>query len=109
MEFFFLLLGLFFVGLIIYALIEFISNASSPELSREAHVIGKRQHVSSSSISDNNSTSTTYYVTFELSDCSRIELNVHARAYGLLIEGDVGILRSQGAWFKGFDRQLDQQ
>jgi hypothetical protein len=106
MDFFFLIFTLVFVGILVYVLIEFISNASSPQLSREARIIGKRQHVSSSSISDNNNISTTYYVTFELSDGSRVELSVNARTYGLLTEDDTGILRSQGTWFQGFDRRL---
>jgi hypothetical protein len=101
MEFFLLIFVLVFGGILIYALIGFANNASSPQLSREARVIGKRQHVSGNS----SSTSTTYYVAFELSDHSRIELTLNARDYGLLVEGDVGMLRSQGGWFQGFDRR----
>jgi hypothetical protein len=111
MEFFFLLLGaIFVVAIVIYGVISLANadadNEPPPQLSQEARVIGKRQHVS-----DNYSgiSITYYYVAFEMSDRSRIEYSVDGYDYGLMIEGDVGILQSQGESFQGFDRQLDQQ
>lgn len=74
-------------------------NRSQPILSRAARVIGKRQEVWGK-----ESTRTTYYLTFELTGGSREEFEVEGREFGLLAEGDVGMLHSQGSWFKGFDR-----
>jgi Protein of unknown function (DUF2500) len=101
MDFFFFTLALLLLPILIYGLIRFDKNASAPLLLREARVIGKRQAVAGNS----QMILTTYYVAFELSDRSRIELSVNARNYGVLIEGDIGMLRSQGKRLKGFDRQ----
>lgn len=51
-----------------------------------------------------NTTSTRYYVTFEMDDRQRIELTSNGRQYGLLAEGVTGLLTFQGEWFKDFKR-----
>ncbi|WAH39179.1 DUF2500 domain-containing protein [Alicyclobacillus dauci] len=50
------------------------------------------------------SSSTSYYVTFEFESRDRMEFKVHGNDYGLLAEGDSGKLTFQGTQFKGFDR-----
>lgn len=79
-----------------------IRNVGSPVLVRDARVIGKRQHVSGGG--QNHMSHTSYFVTFDFPDGNREELQVAASEYAMLIEGDVGTLRSQGTWFKGFNR-----
>ncbi|MBQ9082839.1 MAG: DUF2500 domain-containing protein [Clostridia bacterium] len=48
--------------------------------------------------------STSYYVTFELENGDRMELHLPGREYGLLIEGDMGLLTWQGSRFVHFER-----
>jgi hypothetical protein len=99
-----------FVFVIGSIIVKAIQNAGSPLLMRGARIVGKRDHISSHSGTENHtsSTTTTYYLTFELADGVREELQVAAREYGLLMEGDQGTLRSQGTWFKGFERDRVQ-
>ena len=53
-----------------------------------------------------HSTSTTYFITFEVESGSRMKLKVKDKGYGLLAEGDSGKLTFQGTRYKGFDRAL---
>jgi len=76
-------------------------NRTLPLLSREARIVGRRQDVSGGS---ETSTTTFYYLTFEFTNGSREEFRVTGEEYGLLAEGDRGMLQSQGTWYKGFNR-----
>lgn len=49
--------------------------------------------------------STTYYAAFEFDGGDRMELRLSGRAYGLLAEGDAGLLTFQGTRFLDFQRQ----
>lgn len=109
------LFSLFFLiifGLVIYRFIQagvrYVQNATSPVLQAKAKVIAKRFNVSRHAHHHDNhvhhSTSTSYYASFELEDGERIELLMNGRQYGLLVEGDQGLLTYQGEWYKGFDR-----
>lgn len=75
-------------------------NAASPLLEREAYVVSRRQQVFG-----HKATRTYYFVTFQFRDGNREELRVEGPQYGLLADGDTGILHSQGTWFKGFTRK----
>ena len=46
-----------------------------------------------------------YYVTFEVDSGDRMVLNLSERDFGLLIEGDKGMLTFQGSKFCGFERR----
>ncbi|MCD7839604.1 MAG: DUF2500 domain-containing protein [Erysipelotrichaceae bacterium] len=48
------------------------------------------------------SSTTYYYVTFELSSGDRMEFSVKGREYGMLVEGDKGQLTFQGTRYLGF-------
>ena len=48
--------------------------------------------------------STTYYVTFEVESGDRMELTVSGSDYGMLVEGDIGKLSFQGTRYLGFER-----
>mgnify|MGYP000951229907 FL=1 len=50
--------------------------------------------------------STTYYVTFQVESGDRIELIVPDDEFGMLVEGDTGRLTFQGTRYKGFEREI---
>ena len=90
-------------GLIGYRLIkvflEFSYNNSKEVFKRQAKIIGKRMKVYGE-----NGTETEYYVTFEFEDGERLELKVKDKVYGLITNGDEGILEYQGRRFWNFER-----
>jgi Protein of unknown function (DUF2500) len=98
--------GLLVVGIFILIVVSlvttFIRNASSPRLAREVRVTGKRLSVSGGK----NSSSTYYYATFEFPDGSREEFGVSSQIYGMIAEGDVGTLESQGTYVWNFHRRV---
>jgi hypothetical protein len=100
----FLLAGVVFVLMIIIALFSQanrdIENDRQPVLTVPAHVIAKRTDTSGS----RNYMSTKYYLTCELADGNRLEFKVDGHQYGLLVEGDRGMLKHQGTRFIGFER-----
>ena len=53
---------------------------------------------------DRFSSSTWYGATFQFADGSRRELDLSGRGYGLLAEGDRGMLTWRDTVFKGLDR-----
>ena len=87
---------------IIFGLIRWSRNNNSPILTVDARIVSKRQDVSGS----DSSTSTWYYVTFELENRERIEFPVLGTDYGMLAEGDCGSLTYQGTRYKGFIRSI---
>ena len=102
-------------GVILVAFVKGIAewnhNNGQPVLTVPARLVAKRTNVSSSSSmmdSDDsfrrNRTSTWYYVTYELDSGERREFGVRGQEYGLLAEGDVGMLTYQGTRYKGFMR-----
>lgn len=86
-------------------------NDNAPRISVPARVVAKRtdisgRHSHSHSSSHVHSTMNTFYfVTFELDSRDRMELCVHGHEYGMLIEGDYGILTFKGDAFIDFRRQ----
>ena len=94
------MLAIIFFGIIKRAS-ENARNNNSPVVENEARAVSKRTQVSGSS----NGSSTYYYVTFELNDGSRHELKIDGATYGMIAEGDEGILKSQGTRFLSFDRR----
>ena len=87
-------------------------NNHSPRLTVEATVIAKRTNVSRHHHSGgvnhvgHTSTSTTYYVTFQVASGDRMELQMQGREFGLLVEGDFGDLTFQGTRYLGFERKV---
>jgi len=102
------------VGMIIFVIIKGIAqwgyNNKQPVLSVTARVTAKRTHTSHHNHGANehmhHSTSTSYYVTFEVESGDRMELHVPAHEYGMLAEEDFGRLTFQGTRYLGFERQL---
>ncbi len=87
-------------------------NNKSPILSVEATVVTKRMDVSETIHNHGDamtgthfSSSSTYYVTFQVQSGDRIELRVDSSDYGLMVEKDTGVLTFQGSRFIGFERR----
>lgn len=101
-------------GTIIFGIVRGIKtwsyNNSQPVLTVIAKLVTKRTDVTSHmhNANDNgmhhHSTSTTYYLTFEVESGDRMEFNVGQQEYGMLVEEDVGRLKFQGSRYLGFER-----
>ena len=101
-------------GIIIFSFIsgakQWNKNNNSPVLTVDARVVSKRTDVSHHmhNTADNthhHTSSTWYYVTFEVESGDRMELSVTGKEYGMLVEGDNGRLTFQGTRYKGFQRK----
>ena len=88
-------------------------NNHSPLENGKAKVVTKRMKVSgmgghrmrtSVMMDTTSSTSTRYFVTFELENGKRLEFSVNDGEYGMLAEGDTGELTWQGTRYLGFER-----
>ena len=89
-------------------------NNHSPQLSVSARLVSRRTEVSHHSYANGGdvtgaqgyttSSSTWYYVTFEVESGDRMEFSVSGKEYGLLAEGDVGKLTFQGTRYLSFVR-----
>ena len=81
----------------------------SPVLTVEAEIVAKRMEVyrRHSSHHSYHSAGTRYYVTFQVESGDRMELHVAGHEFGMLIEGDRGMLTFQGTRYLGFERKLD--
>lgn len=104
-----LMLG-FFAFIFISGIRGWHENNKAPVLSVLAKIVAKRTKVSESSDLDANgmtthSSSTWYYVTFEVESGDRMEFSVQGEVYGLMAEGDRGKLMFQGTRFLGFERE----
>lgn len=88
---------------------EWNRNNASPQLTVSARVVTKRTHVShhhnsSAQGTIHSSSSTNYYVTFEVESGDRMEFRVQGKEYGILVEGDQGKLTFQGTRYLQFER-----
>lgn len=118
----FVIVPVLIFGIIAYAIFSSITryakNSSEPLLQVPARVVAKRTEVSGGSDfghhhddhhhMHHSSTSTSYYATFEFGTGERREMRLSGQEYGLIVEGDHGLLAFQGEWFKGFQRQVQQ-
>ena len=73
-------------------------NRNSPTLDVQTKVVAKRMAVRG------DHSHTYYYVTFEVPSGDRMELHVQGADYGMMVEGDNGILRFRGTEFLSFTR-----
>ena len=111
---FVLVIGMFIVTAV-RGLSQWNQNNNSPRLTVEAEVVAKRTNVThhshpvagdaSGAHGFHNTSSTTYYVTFQVASGDRMEFHVPSGEYGMLVEGDFGSLSFQGTRYLGFDRQ----
>lgn len=111
---FFFIIFTFIMFMFITAAVKGINqwnyNNKQPILNVDAKVISKRTNISTHHHTDNDgfihndSTTTTYYITFEVKSGDRMEFQVSDREYGMLVENDVGELKFQGTRYLGFTR-----
>lgn len=90
-------------------LLQWNKNNHSPRLTVPATVVTKRSSTTHSNHSAGNgmmhtSTSTSYYATFQVESGDRMELHVSGTEYGMLAEGDYGMLTFQGTRYLSFER-----
>ena len=110
----FSLMFLLIFGVVLFGIIKGISqwnkNNNSPRLTVPATVVAKRTNVSHHHHShgvdhmSHHTTSTDYYVTFQVESGDRMELHMAGHQYGMLVEGDRGKLTFQGTRYLGFER-----
>ena len=103
-----------FIVIAVKGISQWNKNNHSPRLKVPATVVAKRTNVSRHHHHDHGGTgmhhtthSTTYYVTFQVESGDRMELHVAGHEFGMLIEGDKGMLSFQGTRYLGFERKLD--
>lgn len=111
--FFILVIGIFIVAFV-KGMGQWRKNNASPRLTVEAKVVAKRHdvshhhHASAGDITGahgyHTTTSTSYYVTFQVESGDRMEFMVNGSEYGMLLEGDSGRLTFQGTRYLGFER-----
>ena len=104
---FLLVMGVF-VTTAVRGLRQWNRNNHSPRLTVPATVVAKRTNVSHHHHSagvHHTTHSTTYYVTFQVESGDRMELHMTGPEFGMLVEGDKGMLRFQGTRYLGFQRQ----
>ena len=120
-----ILQGLFFLAFAVFLVFFIITaakgigtwhkNNNSPRLTVEATVVAKRQNTevhhhpnggdATGAHGMHTTTSTTYYVTFQVASGDRMEMTVKGQVYGMLAEGDMGKLTFQGTRYLDFERQ----
>ena len=93
-------------GIIIVTMVrgigEWNKNNHSPKLSVPATVVAKRSDVHRGI--ETMHTFTSYYVTFQVESGDRMEFEISDMEYGMLAEGDRGMLTFQGTRYLNFQR-----
>ncbi len=106
--------ALLLLGTLGRALFIWIRNNNSPKQTVDARVVTKRMKVqgfgrsmngAGSTMHAGGSTYSRYFVTFELEKGKRIELGVKDSEFGMLAEGDEGVLSFQGTRYLGFEQK----
>ena len=107
---FILVIGMFIV-IAVKGISQWNKNNHSPRLTVPATVVAKRTDVShhhhhnhGNAAMHHTTHSTSYYVTFQVESGDRMELHVAGHEFGVLIEGDHGMLTFQGTRYLGFER-----
>ena len=97
----FVVFAALFIWIILRHIITAAKNSASPVAAEKAAAVAKRQMTAGGF---NGGYSTSYYVTFEFSGGERTEFSVKGKEYGMIAEGDTGILSYQGTRFISFER-----
>lgn len=103
-----------FIVIAVKGISQWNKNNNSPRLTVPATVVAKRTNVShhhnhnhTGTGMHHTSTSTSYYVTFQVESGDRMELHMAGREFGLLVEGDRGLLTFQGTRYLSFERKSE--
>ncbi len=110
---FVLVIGMFVV-IAVKGISQWNKNNHSPRLTVPATIVAKRTNVSHHHHHNHGGTgmhhttySTTYYVTFQVESGDRMELQMSGHEFGMLLEGDRGMLAFQGTRYLGFERKYE--
>ena len=110
---FVIVIGMFIV-IAVKGISQWNKNNHSPRLTVPATIVAKRTNVSHHHHHNHSGTgmhhtthSTTYYVTFQVESGDRMELHVAGHEFGMLIEGDRGMLTFQGTRYLSFERKYE--
>ena len=117
-EIMFMLVFVLIIGVFIMTAVKGLStwnqNNHAPRLSVTAAVVSKRTDISHHSHPNAGdvtgahgyytTSSTTYYVVFQVESGDRMEFSVKSSEYGMLAEGDTGKLSFQGTRYLSFER-----
>ena len=106
---FFLILAMIVITML-RSLLQWNKNNHSPRLTVPATVVTKRSstthsHHNTDTGAMHTSTSTSYYATFQVESGDRMELHISGTEYGMLAEGDYGMLTFQGTRYLSFERK----
>ncbi len=100
-----------FIVIAVRGITTWNKNNNSPRLTVAAKVVAKRTNVSHHNHANaggahgyHTTTSTSYYVTFQVESGDRMEFSVTGTEYGMLAEGDNGKLSFQGTRYLSFQR-----
>ena len=106
----FIIMFIVVIGVILVAVFRGIGrwshNNAQPAVPARAKVVSRRQHFGrhGGAGNDTHHTYSTYFATFEFENGQRLELQIPDGEYGMIAEGDIGILTFQGTRFLGFVR-----
>lgn len=95
------------IGNLLKGIKQWLYNNEQPILDVKCRIVSKRSEVigHGGANATHGSTYTDYYITFEVESNDRIELRVSGRDYGMIAEGDVGILKFKGTRYLEFRRE----
>ena len=102
---FFLVLGVFIFAFV-KGIGEWTRNNNSPRLSVDAKIVDKNITTHHHHSNGHHHHTHAYRITFEVESGDRMELRVPRNEFGLLVEGDRGMLTFQGTRFLGFERKI---
>ena len=103
---FVIVIGIFVVA-IVRGIAQWQRNNHAEQETHRACIVTKRIDVDHYGNGDKvSSSTTTYYVTFELENGERREFRVSGKLYGQLAEKDQGELQFQGTRFLSFQRNV---
>ena len=105
---FFLVIAMF-IFVFVKGISEWVHNNNSPRLSVDAKIVDKRMATHHHHSNGHHHHSHTYHITFEVQSGDRMELKVSRSEFGLLVEGDEGVLSFQGTRYLGFERKLNNR
>ena len=91
-----------FIGITTRGILRLPKSSNSPRIPVQARVVTKRTYTGGRR--GDTAAAASYYITFEFPSGNRKELYVPHQEFGLIDDGDDGILTSQGSRFISFER-----
>ena len=105
----FVLVFVFMIVTLVRRIGEWNKNNHSPKLTVPVTIVEKRSDVHRYPVSAGKvqtmHTSTSYYATFQVESGDRMEFEISDMEYGMLAEGDRGMLTFQGTRYLNFRRE----